>query len=105
MAGKTRRWSLGRFPTVGLEDARALARDYYIAAKDGRDPRAKPADGATLRDAFERHVRSLKTRRKQPRSIADAEGDVERYWSRYLDRELHTFSRVELDDIDRKSVV
>jgi len=101
VAGKTRRWSLGRFPTVGLEDARALARDYYIAAKEGRDPRAKPADGATLRDAFERHVRSLKTRRKQPRSIADAEGDVERYWSRYLDRELHSFSRVELDDIHR----
>ena len=101
VAGKTRRWTLSRFPTVGLEDARALARDYYIAAKDGRDPRAKPADGATLRDAFERHVRSLKTRRKQPRSIADAEGDVERYWSRYLDRELHSFSRVELDDIHR----
>jgi hypothetical protein len=64
VAGKTRRWSLGRFPTVGLEDARKLARDHYIAAKEGRDPRAKPADGATLRDAFERHVRSLKTRRK-----------------------------------------
>jgi hypothetical protein len=34
-------------------------------------------------------------RRKQPRSIADAKGDVQHYWARHLDRELHTFARVE----------
>jgi len=97
--GKTRRWSLGRFPTMGLDEARERARDWYKAARDGRDPEAKPAEGSTLRDAFARHVRAMKTNRRQPRSIVDAEYDARHYWGRYLDRPLHTFSRVELDDI------
>ncbi len=97
--GKTRRWSLGRFPTMGLDEARERARDWFKAARDGRDPEAKPAEGATLRDAFERHVRAMKTNRKQPRSISDAEYDAKHYWGNYLDRALHSFSRVELDDI------
>jgi integrase len=97
--GKSRRWSLGRFPTMGLDEAREKARDWYKAARDGRDPEAKPAEGATLRDCFERHVRAMKTNRKQPRSISDAEYDAKHYWGSYLDRALHTFTRVELDDI------
>jgi len=98
--GKTKRVSLGRWlDDVSLDRARELADEARKAMKAGRDPQAKPAGGTTLRDAFERHIHSLKVRRKQPRSIADAEGDVQRYWSRYLDRELHTFTRVELFDI------
>lgn len=101
--GKTKRWSVGRFPTMGLEAAREVAREWYLRARKGDDPTVKPAEGATLRDAFERHVRIIKqkarTGHRQPRSVADAEYDVQHYWGSYLDRELHSFSRMELHDI------
>lgn len=97
--GKSRRWSLDRFPTKGLDEARQKARDWYNAIRDGRDPEAKPAEGATLRDCFARHIRAMKANRKQPRSISDAEYDAQHYWGKYLDRPLHSFSRVELDEI------
>lgn len=101
--GKTKRVSIGRWlDDVSLDRARELAVEARKSLKEGRDPRAKPAGGTTLRNAFERHIHSLKVRRKQPRSVADAEGDMERYWARHLDRELHTFSRPELFDIHRE---
>jgi hypothetical protein len=84
---------------VSLDRARELALEARKAMKDGRDPQENPAGGATLRECFERHVRAMKTNRKQPRSISDAEYDAKHYWGRYLDRPLHTFSRVELSDI------
>lgn len=98
--GKTKRISLGRWlDDLSLDRARELALEARKDLKEGRDPTAKPAGGATLRDAFDRHIHSLKARRKQPRSISDAEYDAKHYWGRYLDRELHTFTRVELADI------
>jgi len=98
--GKTKRLSLGRWlDDVSLERAREMAVEARKAMKDGRDPQAKPAGGTKLRDAFERHVRAMKANRRQPRSISDAEYDAKHYWGRYLDRELHTFTRVELADI------
>jgi integrase len=98
--GKTKRISLGRWlDDLSLEQARELADQARKAMKAGRDPQAKPAGGATLRDAFDRHILSLKARRKQPRSIADAEYDAKHYWGKYLDRPLHAFTRVELFDI------
>jgi integrase len=101
--GKTKRVSLGRWlDDISLDDARTEARKIRDDLKAGRDPQAKPAGGTTLRDAFVRHVQTMKVRRKQPRSIFDAEYDAKHYWGRYLDRELHTFTRVELFDIHTK---
>jgi integrase len=98
--GKTKRVSLGRWlDDVSLDRARELALDARKALKEGRDPEAKPGGGVTLRDMFARYVLFLKTRRKQPRTIAGVEYDTQHYWGAYLDRELPTFSRVELSDI------
>jgi len=109
--GKTKRVSLGRWlDEVTLEEARERAREVRAQLKEGIDPaaaeRARRAEGATLRDAFERHLRgmeSLASRgRRQPRSISDMRGDMERYFATWLDRPLHTFSRVELDDFHQE---
>lgn len=103
--GKTRRWSLGRYPTMGLEEAREVARQHYIAVKAGDDPadkkRARDAQAVTLGKAVEHHVARMLTRGDQPRSIEDMRGDAERYFGRakgganWLDRELRSISRLD----------
>jgi integrase len=105
--GKTRRWSLpsGRYPTMGVEEAREIARQYYSKAKKGEDPvaeqRARDAQAVTLRKAVEHHVARMLTRGDQPRSIEDMRGDAERYYGRvkggadWLDRELRSISRLD----------
>jgi len=103
--GKTRRWSLGRYPTMGLEEAREAARQHYITVKKGEDPaavqRARDAQAVTLGKAVEHHVARMLTRGDQPRSIEDTRGDAERYFGRtkggagWLDRELRSISRLD----------
>ncbi len=104
--GKTKRVSLGRWlDDLSLDEARTRAREVREDLKEGRDPaaaeRARKADGVTLRAAFERHIARMETNRRQPRSIEDMKGDMERYFGAWLDRPLHTFTRVELDDFHR----
>mgnify|MGYP000154712825 CR=1 FL=1 len=103
--GTTRRWSLGRYPTVGLEEAREVARQHYIAVKAGDDPaakkRARDAQAVTLAKAVEHHVARMLTRGDQPRSVKDIRGDAERYFGRvkggadWLDRELRSITRLD----------
>lgn len=103
--GKTRRWSLGRFPTLDLEAAREVARQHYITVKKGEDPaeqkRARDAQAVTLAKAVEHHVARMLTRGDQPRSVQDMRGDAERYFGRvkggadWLDRELRSLTRLD----------
>ncbi len=103
--GKTRRWSLGRYPTMGLEEAREVARGYYIMVKRGEDPavtqRARDAQAVTLAKAVEHHVARMLTRGDQARSVTDTRADAERYFGRtkggagWLDRELRSLSRLD----------
>jgi hypothetical protein len=105
--GKTRRWSLpgGRYPTMGVEQAREVARAYYSTARKGEDPaaqqRARDARAVTLRKAVEHHVERMLTRGDQPRSVEDLRGDAERYFGRvkggadWLDREMRSISRLD----------
>jgi hypothetical protein len=110
--GKTRRWSLGRFPTLGLEAAREVARHHYITVKAGEDPaaaqRARDAQAVTLGKAVEHHIARMLTRGDQPRSIEDMRGDAERYFGRTkwgeptrLDRELRSISRLDCLELSR----
>jgi integrase len=103
--GKTRRWSLGRFPTMGLDEAREVARQHYIAVKRGDDPtatqRARDAQAVTLAKAVEHHVARMLTRGDGARSVKDTRDDAERYFGRtkggagWLDRELRSISRLD----------
>lgn len=105
--GKTRRWSLpsGRYPTMGLEEAREKARDWYKVARKGEDPtatqRAREAQAVTLAKAVEHHVSRMLTRGDQHRSVTDTRADAERYFGRrkggasWLDRELRSISRLD----------
>jgi integrase len=108
--GKTKRVSIGRFPSpYGVERAREEAEELLIKMKKGTDPiaeaREKEDQKVTLRDAVARHLERMRTSKKQPRSIRDLEGDMERYFGSraggagWLDRELTTIRRAECDDL------
>ena len=93
--GKHRRMSLGKFPMIGLADARERAREVLIAAQAGRDPAgevaaAKAAEAAegdrerdTVRALIEqydrRHLSKLRSgrqvRRELDRHIVERWGD------------------------------
>ena len=96
--GRTRRWS----PSAGAPDRRLRRRPD---ARPGRLRRRlkraatrapKPARPTARRSATPSSATSLGSRPRPPtaQSIADAEGDVERYWSRPSSTaQLHSFTR------------
>lgn len=101
--GKTKRVSIGRFPSpFGVERAREEAEEILRAWKKGKDPaaerRARDAQAVTLAKAVEHHLSRMLTRGDQPRSIRDLKADAERYYGRgkggagWLDRELRAIS-------------
>jgi len=104
--GKTKRVSIGRFPSpYGVERAREEAEEILRAWKKGEDPaaerRARDAQAVTLSKAVEHHVARMLTRGDQPRSIHDTRADAVRYFGRarggagWLDRELRSISRLD----------
>ena len=48
-SGKYTNWAFGRYPDVGLSDARAAAADYRVMVKAGKEPQAQHA--AKIEDA------------------------------------------------------
>lgn len=95
---KTRRMTLGRFPDVGVAEARRLAEEARIEARKG----VAPSKGKTLAEAWEDLRRELVADKASPRTVegyeygmslltdwadtpllklANARGDIRRRWN------------------------
>jgi integrase len=62
--GKRRRIKIGRYPSIGLADARARVREFHLSVARGVDPAGKPDNLPTVEDAFDEydqhHLSNLK---------------------------------------------
>ena len=59
---------LGRYPVVGLADARGRALDNARAVADGSDPRVKPQTAPTFAQAMEQAIKVLRAGWRGPRT-------------------------------------
>ena len=53
--GKRKEYSLGKYPNLGLSDARAKAREWRVLSKAGADPRDKN-DAASSKSCAEAYI-------------------------------------------------
>lgn len=82
---QTRRLKLGRFPVLGVEDARKQAIEALRKLYAGEDPRKAREASLTLRMALDRYLEGRKLRDS---SAADCRGVIERHAAKWLDRPL-----------------
>lgn len=97
--GRTRRVTIGKWPTWRVAQARERAREVIVQMDKGIDPadekRAEAARGVTLREAIDYHQAAMRARRAQPRSIETIREECERHLSDWLGRALASVSRNE----------
>lgn len=97
--GKTRRVTIGRWPTWRVEEARKRARELAVAMDQGIDPneekRERAARGVTLDEAIGYHQAAMRAKRCAGRSIATIREESERHLADWLDRPLASISRNE----------
>ena len=97
--GRTRRVSLGRFPTIKLRAARVLAQEVAISMQKGADPaaerRARQARGVTLEDGLKLHLDALRAKKGSALTISGIEENVRRHCADWLRRALGELSRTE----------
>lgn len=82
---QTRRVKLGRFPVLGVADARTKALEALRRLYAGQDPRTPRECALTLRIALDRYLSGRKLRDS---SAADCRGVIERHAVKWLDRPL-----------------
>ncbi|MGB8900876.1 MAG: tyrosine-type recombinase/integrase [Methylocella sp.] len=105
--GRTRKWTIGASPEIGLKDARDLARKAHIQVASGEDPAAKKraarvsALARPAQDVVEKVAQQYMTRRIKnlaPRTVLMAE--------RVLRKEIiPAFSGQRLSEIKRPEII
>ena len=86
---RTRRVKLGRFPVLGVDDARRRAVDALRKLYAGEDPRTPKEAALTLSKALDKYLEGRKLRDS---SAADCRGVIERHAARWLDKPLATLT-------------
>lgn len=77
---RTLRKTLGRYPTLSLDAARAEAMRLLAEVREGRDPRGAPPGGAwTVGYAFGKYLENLSKRAGSELTQRDMRGRLERY--------------------------
>jgi integrase len=94
---KTVKQTLGRYPALGLDAARAEAMRLLAEVREGRDPRAAaPAPDAahwTIGKAFDRYVTDLAKRPGSDLSQRDMRNRLARYLGDWLDLPLRELTK------------
>jgi integrase len=74
--GRTRKHTIGSYPTVSLRAARVLASDALRAVAEGKDPAAEKKRRSEQNDLFPNLVRSFIERYAKPRALAKSRPDL-----------------------------
>lgn len=97
--GRTRRMTIGRWPTWNVDDARREARSLIVRMDKGEDPaatkRAARARGVTVQEALDMHLARLRARDASPRTVETLTVEMARYLSDWLPRPLAEITREE----------
>jgi len=97
--GRTRRVTLGKWPTFRVAQAREWAREQVFKMACGEDPaevrRAEEARGVTLNDAIEMHASAMRAKRCAPKSISSIREELDRHVADWLARPLASLTRNE----------
>lgn len=96
---RTRRVTIGRWPTWRVEEARRRARELVVSMDQGIDPSAAKRDeaarGVTLDEAIEFHQAAMRAKRCAPKSIATIRDEAENHLADWLSRPLAAITRNE----------
>ncbi|MCY0146584.1 site-specific integrase [Hoeflea sp. G2-23] len=100
--GRTRRKTVGKHGSITVDQAREIARDWYVQVRSGGDPAAESRESRnapTVEHLCERYLNEHAKRNKRPRSV---EGDTD-YIARFIKPQLgrKKVSEIELTDIER----
>jgi integrase len=97
--GRTRRVTIGKWPTWRVAQARERARELIVQMDKGIDPaavkREEAARGVTLAQAIEYHQAAMRAKRCAPRSVEYIREECERHLSDWLQRPLASVGRNE----------
>lgn len=97
--GRTRRVTLGKWPTFRVAQAREWAREQVFKMACGEDPaearRAEEARGVTLDDAIEMHASAMRAKQCAPKSISSIREELARHVADWMGRPLASISRNE----------
>src|SRR3954447_6967505 len=96
LAGKSRRWNLGRHPDLSVREARDKAIEWLARIRRGEDPTAAGlgVDGPTLREAWARYEEAHLRRKGRSEKTIDGYRDcVERLLQPLLDKPLVELGR------------
>jgi integrase len=86
---RTQRVHLGRFPILGVEDARKKALDALRKLYAGESPKSQRVQGLTLATALDKYIEGRKLRDS---SAADCRGVIERHAAKWLTHPLATLT-------------
>jgi hypothetical protein len=105
-SGETKRFVIGEWPLVSVEEARKRYHEYAQVLDQGRDPvderRKARAKTIMLREALELAISTAKAKNRAERTIEKYRDYVETYLSSWLDRELRSITRQEVADRHKK---
>jgi integrase len=97
--GRTRRVTLGKWPTFRVAQAREWAREQVFKMACGEDPaevrRAEEARGVTLDAAIEMHASAMRAKRCAPKSISSIREELDRHAADWMARPLASLTRNE----------
>ncbi|MBI1382571.1 MAG: DUF4102 domain-containing protein [Planctomycetaceae bacterium] len=98
--GRTRRVTIGKWPTWRVGQARERARELLVSMDKGIDPaeekRKEAARGVTLDEAINFHQAAMRAKECAPLSIENCRVEITRHLGDWLSRPLSSISRDEV---------